>query len=154
RKPVALPVDDEALIRVAKIHIPSRVFNGTRDAMVWVPSEGTTAARRYPVLVFPDAEETTQFRAALANIQFLIQRGLIPPMLVVGVPYFANRTHELTPRPSEETAKTWPTAGGADDNLRFIADELLPWVDAHYPTVPTRLLAGHSFGGLFAVYAT
>ena len=46
-----------------------------------------------------------------------------------------------------------PAAGGADDNLRFIADELLPWIDARYPTVPTRILVGHSLGGLFALYA-
>jgi hypothetical protein len=32
-------------------------------------------------------------------------------------------------------------------------DELLPWVDAHYPTSPVRLFAGHSLGGLLALYA-
>jgi pimeloyl-ACP methyl ester carboxylesterase len=43
-------------------------------------------------------------------------------------------------------------AGGADAMGRFIVDELLPWADGRYPTLPTRLLVGHSFGGLFVLY--
>jgi predicted alpha/beta superfamily hydrolase len=105
------------------------------------------------VLIFPDAEETGQFRAALANVQFLIDRRLIPPMIVVGVPFLKNRSHELSPRATGSTAKNYPNAGGADQTLQFMIDELLPWVDAHYPTLPVRLFAGHSLGGLLALYA-
>jgi predicted alpha/beta superfamily hydrolase len=143
----------EVLTAVARVRVPSKAFNATREAYIWVPAGEVVTATRYPVLVFPDAEEKGQFRAALANIQFLIDRQLVPPLIVVGVPYFANRRHELTPAATGSTKELFPAAGGADDNLRFIAEELLPWVDAHYPTVPTRLLAGHSLGGLFAVYA-
>lgn len=145
--------NEDVLIAVRRVHIPSKAFHAKRDAYVWVPSGEAVTAARYPVLVFPDAEETGQFRAALANIQFLINRELIPPLMVVGVPYFANRRHELTPPATGSTAKSYPAAGGADDDLRFIADELLPWIDAHYPTVPTRLIAGHSLGGLFVLHA-
>ena len=145
--------DEDVLIAVRRVHIPSKAFHATRDAYVWMPRGEAVTATRYPVLVFPDAEETGQFRAALANIQFLINRELIPPLMVVGVPYFANRRHELTPPATGSTAKSYPAAGGADDDLRFIADELLPWIDAHYPTVPTRLIAGHSLGGLFVLHA-
>ena len=35
---------------------------------------------------------------------------------------------------------------------RFVVDELLPWADARYPTLPTRLAVGHSLGGLFVLY--
>ena len=34
-----------------------------------------------------------------------------------------------------------------------MADELVPWVDARYRTVPYRILVGHSFGGLFNAHA-
>jgi predicted alpha/beta superfamily hydrolase len=142
----------EVLLAVTHVRIPSTVFRATRDVSVWLPDVETSAAARYPVLVFPDAEEKGQFRSALANIQFLIDRHLIPPLVVVGVPYFADRIHELTPQASGSTLQTFPTAGGADETMRFITDELLPWVDSHYPTLPTRLLAGHSAGGVFALY--
>jgi predicted alpha/beta superfamily hydrolase len=142
----------EVLLTVTHAEVPSKAFHATRDVSIWLPDIPAGAHVRYPVLIFPDAEEKVQFRSALANVQFLIDRQLIPPIMVVGVPYFANRIHELTPRASGATAQTFPTAGGADQTARFIADELLPWVDAHYPTLPTRILAGHSAGGLFGLY--
>jgi len=141
----------EVLLAVTHEEIPSKVLHVTRDVSIWVPDE-TGEGTRYPVLIFPDAEEKVQFRSALANIQFLINRRLIPPLIVVGVPYHANRRHELSPPATGTTAKTYPMAGGADGTMQFITDELLPWVDAHYPTLPVRILAGHSLGALFALY--
>lgn len=141
----------ESLITVTHAEIPSKVLHVTRDVSIWVPDESDPGLR-YPVLVFPDAEEKVQFRSALANIQFLINRHLVPPLIVVGVPYYANRTHELTPPATGASAQNFPTAGGADGTMQFIADELIPWVDAHYPTLPTHVLVGHSFGGLFALH--
>lgn len=46
-----------------------------------------------------------------------------------------------------------PGGGGAETFLSFLANELLPFVDRTYRTRPYRLLIGHSFGGLFAIYA-
>jgi predicted alpha/beta superfamily hydrolase len=142
----------EVLLAVTHVHIPSKIFNTTRDISVWLPTGLPQTGVRYAVLVFPDAEEKVQFRAALANIQFLIDRQLVPPIMVLGMPYMKNRIHELTPPATGSTAKQRPTAGGADETLHFLADELLPWADAHYPTLHTRILAGHSAGGLLALY--
>jgi enterochelin esterase-like enzyme len=144
--------DHEVLLSVTHARVPSKVFHATRDISVWLPGGTWGKEARLPVLVFPDAEEKGEFRSALANIQFLIDRQLIPPLMVLGVPYFANRTHELTPAATGSTLRDWPDAGGADQTIQFVADELLPWADAHYPTAPTRVLAGHSFGALFALY--
>jgi predicted alpha/beta superfamily hydrolase len=143
----------EALLTVNHVRVPSKAFNTARDIFIWQPDAESPTAAKYPVLVFPDAEETGQFRAALANVQFLIDRRLIPPMIVVGIPYLANRSHELSPTATGPTARNYPKAGGADQTLQFIVDELLPWVDARYPTMPVRILAGHSLGGLLALYA-
>ena len=143
----------ETLMTVTHVQVPSKVYNTARDVSVWLPSGLPKTGVRYVVLVFPDAEEKTQFRAALANIQFLIDRGLVPPIMVLGVPFLANRMHELSPSATGTTAQQFPQAGGADETLQFYADELLPWADAHYPTLPTRILAGHSLGGLIALHA-
>ncbi len=143
----------EALLTVTHVRVPSKAFATTRDVYIWMPDAESATAARYPVLIFPDAEETGQFRAALANVQFLIDRRLIPPMIVAGVPYLKNRMHELSPPATGSTAKNYPNAGGADQTLQFMIDELLPWIDAHYPTSPVRLFAGHSLGGLLALYA-
>ena len=45
-------------------------------------------------------------------------------------------------------------SGGASKFLRFITDELIPWVENEYPAEALdRTLVGHSWGGLFALYA-
>ena len=43
--------------------------------------------------------------------------------------------------------------GGASKFLSFLADDVIPMVEAEYRTTATdRTLVGHSFGGLFALY--
>jgi predicted alpha/beta superfamily hydrolase len=43
--------------------------------------------------------------------------------------------------------------GGAPNLLRFIRDELQPWVHTRYRVDPLQsMFFGHSFGGLFATY--
>ncbi len=144
--------DQEQLVTVTHARVPSAAFHATRDVYVWLPDAEGTPGGRYPVLVLLDEEDRNQFRSALANIQFLIDRHRIPPIMVVGVPFTDARTHELSPAATGSTAQRYPAAGGADVTMRFVVDELLPWTDAHYPTLPMRLLAGHSLGALFALY--
>ena len=140
----------ESLVSVGKARVQSR------DVYVWLPEGDIGPVTRFPVLVLLDAQDQNQFRSALANIRYLIDRRVIPPLMVIGVPFGASRDHDLTPPakgdipPALQMLDEKP--GGADAMGRFIIDELLPWADAHYPTLPVRLLAGHSFGGLFALY--
>lgn len=78
--------------------------------------------------------------------------GRIPETLVVGVPN-TDRTRDLTPPTETDSTNTFPSAGGADNFLKFLGDELVPFIDASFRTYPCRTLVGHSFGGLFAIHA-
>jgi hypothetical protein len=62
---------------------------------------------------------------------------------------------ELTPAPTGgfRAPPEAGNAGGAEKFLGFVGDELIPWVNARYPTDSMRVLVGHSLGGLFAAYA-
>jgi len=62
-------------------------------------------------------------------------------------PIYAKRTDD-----SPDSNKVVPSEG-AGKFLRYIADEVLPYIDTHYRVQPYRILAGHSLGGLFALYA-
>ncbi len=44
-------------------------------------------------------------------------------------------------------------SGGSEQFRTFLKTELMPWVGNHYRTAEYRVLAGHSFGGLFAIDA-
>jgi uncharacterized protein len=122
-----------------------------RTLYVATPANYNAAAQRYPVLVLLDANDEPQFAAAVANVAFLSNRGAIPDLLIVGVTNGKDRTHDMTPAATGTTLKTFPTAGGARAFTDFIVDEVLPRVRSHYRTLPTTILAGHSFGGLFAI---
>ncbi|HUQ98937.1 MAG TPA: alpha/beta hydrolase-fold protein [Gemmatimonadaceae bacterium] len=131
--------------------VVSRSLGVTRPVFVVTPDGYQSGSSKYPVLVILDANDRPQFSLAVANVAFLASRAAIPPMIVVGIPNVGDRTHDLTPTPTGKTAKDFPTAGGASAFESFLSDEVLPMIRAKYRTLPTTILAGHSFGGLVAL---
>ena len=123
-----------------------------RKLIVVTPQEYSEPESRFGILVLLDAEDNVQFDAAVANVAFLVSRKQMGPTIIVGVPNGRSRTHDLTPRPSARTARENRNAGGAAPMASFIVDEVLPFVRSKYRTTPTAVLAGHSFGGLFALH--
>ena len=132
--------------------ISSRVLSETRVIDVSLPaSYGTDSMRRYPVLIVLDGDVEQQIAATTAR--FYAETSQIPELIVVGVRN-TNRGRDFTPalRPDFPAPPEIPVAGGADNFLDFLSDELVPYIDHHYRTAPLRVLAGHSLGGLFAIY--
>ena len=132
--------------------IPSKVLAETRVIDVSLPlSYSTDSSRRYPVLIVLDGDFEQQIAATTAR--FYAETSQIPELIVVGVRN-TNRGRDLTPalRPDFPAPPEVPQAGGADNFLDFVGDELLPYIDRRYRTAPLRVLVGHSLGGLFAVY--
>jgi predicted alpha/beta superfamily hydrolase len=137
-----------------RVTLRSAILKEDRTLFVRVPRQPAAGAR-YPVLYLTDGE--AQFAHTVATIDFLARSGRMPQMIVVGIAN-TDRTRDLTPskgtltRPDGRVLQ-FPSAGGADAFLEFIATELIPHIDRRYPTAPFRIFAGHSFGGLFALHA-
>ena len=108
--------------------------------------------RSYPVVYHFDG--TPHFALVSGLAHYLTLYEAAPPLIVVGIEQH-SRSYELIPPVAEETASRYPNTriGGGDQFLRFLSDEVIPLVDAQYSTAPFRVLAGHSNGGLFALYA-
>ena len=79
---------------------------------------------------------------------YLGGEGYIPPAIIVSV-LNKDRNKDLTPTHMDN----WKTSGGADKFLGFIKNELIPYVNKTYPSNGNNTLWGHSFGGLFVIYA-
>ncbi len=100
----------------------------------------------------------TMFHALTAIVQN--QPAAQPRGVVVGVGYSGpdRRAYDYTPSvasvlPLADTAQP-ADSGGADDFLGFLLHELKPWLTGSFPIdVHRQTLAGHSLGGLFALYA-
>ena len=138
----------------AKLTLQSKVLGQERTVLVRTPRGYEQGSDRFPVLYITDGDRNIGHTAA--TVQFLAENGRMPEMIVVGISNI-DRSHDLTPTHTNFTENgreiPIPTSGGADKFLEFIETELIPMVESKYRVQPYRVLAGHSFGGLFAMHA-
>ncbi|MEX2153636.1 MAG: alpha/beta hydrolase-fold protein [Gemmatimonadaceae bacterium] len=151
---IALPLLAQGADSTAwtRLTIDSKKLGEPRPVFVVTPGGYERTTERYPVLVLLDANDADQFALARANAHFLAGRGAIPRLIIVGIPNTRDRTHDLTPPAAGAFVKQFPTAGGADAFADFIVDEVVPLIRSRYRALPASILAGHSFGGLFALH--
>lgn len=127
------------------ITLKSAALNEDRNIFVYTPAGYDRTQDRYPVLYVLDGEGNFFFSTAVVN--FLSRSRRMPRTIVIGIPN-TRRMHDFTPSVDEET----PNSGGADNFLKFMQDELIPYVDQNYRTYPFRTLCGHSLCGMFSIY--
>ena len=133
-----------------KLTIKSSVLGEDRVILVRTPPGYETNKFAYPVLYMTDGD--AHIGHTSSTIEFLAGNGRMSEMIVVGIPN-TDRTRDLTPtKATGAIAGQFPTAGGADNFLKFIETELIPEIEKRYRVQPYRVLAGHSLGGLFAVH--
>ena len=144
-----------------KYSIRSKILKEERPYWVYLPNSYSAGSKKqvYPVLYLLDGD--AHFQSASGVVQFM-SSGIngncqIPEMIVVAIPN-TNRTRDLTPTHTKigmdgNEAAFLESSGGGDLFLKFVRDELFPQIDSKYHTLPTRILVGHSFGGLLAIHA-
>ena len=128
--------------------VRSAVLNEERNAYVFLPDGYSQSKNRYPVLymlysVAPDYHFSTGVVAGLCRLK------LIPPMITVAFD-LGDGMRDLTPTQSPDYG---PASGGASDFLKYLKDELIPFIEKSYRTSQERLFWSHSIGGLFGLYA-
>lgn len=131
----------------SNIRLYSNVLQEERTISVYLPQEyDESKTTQFTTLYVIDGE--WNFEVVSSTVELLTRWGRIPPMIVVGIDNTA-RTRDLTPTAMAQV----PGSGGAGSFLQFVQTELMPHVEANYRTDGKRVLFGHSFGGLFALYA-
>ncbi len=149
--PLSLP-DTEVRFLTAKANgIPYKLY-------VSLPPGYATSGKSYPVLYLLDADYS--FPIARGIVQHMSDRSRLRQIILVGVAYDGperyrlNRTRDYTPKFAPDGGygpEYQKVSGGGPKFLAFLRDELIPWVDKTYRTIPgDRGISGHSYGGLFA----
>src|SRR5690349_17961422 len=133
--------------------VHSKVLN--EDRVIWVrtPRGYDRSTHIYPVIYQTDGP--WHVNEIGSSIDFLVTNNRMPPVIVVAIEN-TDRTRDLTPthhKLPEGKTDPFPTAGGADKFLDFIEAELMPEVQKRYRVAPYKIFAGHSLGGLLAIYA-
>jgi hypothetical protein len=154
--------DDVSPLAGTEVHYLQSAHVGD-EFKVFVGRCGPADATALPVLYLTDANG--HFGAAVDAIRTMQLSQFLPPMLVVGIGYRRGgladtedlRTRDYTPSRDEVFVRVYSERaglGGAPQFLRFIGDELMPWVADRYPVDPgDATYFGHSLGGLFGTYA-
>jgi predicted alpha/beta superfamily hydrolase len=123
----------------------SEILNEDRTLYIYTPTGYSYSEDRYPVIYMLDGAEN--FVHVSGIIHYLSGIGRAPQMIMVAIPN-TQRTRDLSPSPVDG----FPGSGGAANFLRFMDEELIPYIEGNYRTHPYRILAGHSLAGTFAIY--
>lgn len=132
-----------------KITIFSKKLNENRKIWVYTPkitSYEIITSKKYPVLYVLDGE--AHFFSTVGIIQHLSQangNGILPEMIIVAIEN-TNRLRDFTPAMKKNDYEYQPNSF-----VKFLSDELIPYIDANYSTSPYKLLVGHSLGGLTVI---
>ncbi len=129
--------------------ITSKILNEDRQIWIYMPASTNNSKEKFPVMYLLDGE--IYFHSATAIVNHLSQlngNAIIPDMIVVGI-VNTNRHLDLTPS-KDSTSSTKPNGGG-EQFLKFIEQELKPYMHKNYPCAAHSILAGHSLGGLTSI---
>ena len=132
--------------------VASAFLGPKRNVEIWLPpGYEDSPATRYPVLYMPDGQNLFDPRLSYGGVDWgvdeaivrLVQRGVIPPVIVVGVWNSGERFAEYSP---------WHDA---PRYARFLIEELKPRVDSAFRTLTgpaNTATMGSSMGGLLSFY--
>jgi predicted alpha/beta superfamily hydrolase len=153
--------------------MPSR-FVAARHVDVWLPpGYDKDPQQRYPVLFMHDGQNLFDPATSYGNVDWavdeamtrLIENGEVRPALVVGIWSTAQRRAEYMPQRAVRGTVRFNVPGAddirsqdllADRYVDFLVQELKPFIDGTYRTLPDRAdttLMGSSMGGLISQYA-
>ena len=148
-------------------------FVAGRNVDVWLPP-GYIEDKRHPVLYMHDGQNLFEPISSIGGVAWEIDKAItrlveaqkIPNVIVVGVWNSDFRWREYMPQKVYEEAGFERNrevfidhAGGpplSDSYLRFLVEEVKPFVDANYPILPDQrntYTMGSSMGGLISLYA-
>ncbi len=143
-----------SLQHTALVPYYSQVMQRGFQLSVFTPWNYTQTMERYPVMYLLDAEFNFPLMLGLQDGAHF--GGKTPMMMIVAVGYgepygvmMKERARDFTPVYVGQIENS----GKADRYLKFVEQELIPFVEGTYRTQPTeRVLVGHSFSGVFATY--
>ncbi len=131
----------------------SKVLNEQRKIKICLPAEykpGSNA--KYDVVYIIDGE--THFDDFLFIYKFAKYEKFLPPLILIALPNTYTNGVNMRDRdflPEKTTGNIM--AGGANDFIAFLKNELIPYVNKKLPTSGENSLFGHSLGGVFTMYA-
>lgn len=126
--------------------LSSAILGEDREILIATPDGYRKSEAGYPVLYLLDGRQNLLH--VLGSADVLTRTGAMPATIIVGI-VGENRDRDY----STSAVEGIPTSGGGPRFLSFLEEELIPFIDRNYRTMPFKTLAGHSLGGSLVTYA-
>lgn len=143
------------------VRLPSQVLQEERVLNIMLPEGYADQPQQtYPVIYLLDGGQHEDFTHIAGAVQYAsfswVQR--LPPSILVGIAN-TDRKRDMTFKASPNFV--WPKwlhaysdaykfAGGSENFMRYLEQEVIPYVQAHYRTNQDKTLIGQSLAGLLA----
>ena len=147
------PVRTEPFVLGITDIIRSTVMNEERTLNIYLPpGYNEQDSVRYPVIYLLDGSVDEDFIHMAGLVYFLgfPWLNLCPPSIVVGIANVDRKRDYTFPTTVEKDKKDFPTTGGSAAFIRYLGEEVIPYIQSRYKTNSTSTLIGQSFGGLLA----
>ena len=174
-------VPEVSLGQIVQLKNLESEFIPARDVFIWLP-EGFAEDRQYAVLYMHDGQmlfdATTTWNGKDWGVDEvasqLMSEGDVRDFIVVGIPnggkdrhieYFPQKPFEAMDSErqaafyemgSHDAGKLYSGKIRSDRYLRFLVEELKPYIDENFPVLSDRdntFIMGSSMGGLISIYA-
>ena len=150
--PAAAQVPEPTPVVIGQSYaLPSAIYDAPREINVWLPPGYAESGRSYPVLYLLDGGQDQDFHHISGLAQLGTVNGTTRDVIVVGVASVDRRNELALPTLNAELIARYPTQGQSDRFRRFLAGEVLPFVEARFRTNGETALMGESLAGLFVV---
>jgi enterochelin esterase-like enzyme len=143
-----------------------------RKVVVWLPSGYDSSDTRYAVLYMHDGQNLFDPATSMAGQPWAVDQALskliaekkVRNTIVVGIANSPARWREYVPeqpvnlmsRELRSVISDPPTTPLSENYLKFLVEEVKPYVDKNFRTLPNRantFVMGSSMGGLISLYA-
>jgi len=129
--------------------IYSDILQEQRRFWIYVPKV-IDSSKQYPVIYVLDATE--HFHVITGMLKRLIPLQM-PESIVVGITN-TDRIRDFAPtNVSFSRGRKTETSGGSSNFIKFLNQELQPYINSKYPTEKNTTIIGHSIAGLFVLYS-
>jgi predicted alpha/beta superfamily hydrolase len=134
--------------------IYSKIVGQDYELYINLPANYNNTTKSYPVIYLLDAQWDFALLNAIYGQQYF--DGFIPEIVTVGITWGGKnpnadnlRARDFTPTSIKGPIPT----GNAANFLKFIKEELIPFIEKNYRVTNDRTIMGSSLGGLFTLYA-
>jgi uncharacterized protein len=150
---LTVPLTKQPFILGETIGLYSKLLQENRALNIYLPAGyHPDSLRTYPVVYLLDGSADEDFIHVVGIVQFgtFPWVDMMPESIVVGIANVDRKRDFTFPTTVEQDKKDFPTTGGSANFIRFLKEELKPFIEKNYQTSGVSTIVGQSLGGLLA----